>query len=285
MSAIEEILFAGDTHGNILHVQYLIREAHDQGIPVVFIVGDFGAYEHTARGRLFFHEVNEFAEVYDVTVYFLDGNHDKSSLVLSLYGDRPDDEGFLVCRPRLRYAPRGHRWSWGGVRFMAFGGAYSVDKFTRLQWEHDEKKKREAHVKLGSTINPDTKGLHWFPEEQATDQDVDRILAADSTPVDILLTHDKPDGTRPPGWTYNQPPECYPNQKRIQRLAEALQPRLLVHGHLHYPYEQVIKIGRRARMHVIGLDCDGPSFYPNYTPTASWVALGLDAYRHAKQDA
>jgi len=271
------ILLAGDTHRNPHHLLYLLGIAVDEGVTIVFVVGDFGALEHTSKGAEFFETTQHYAQQCGITVYFLDGNHDKTSLVIERYADRLDEEGFLICRPRVRYAPRGHRWSWGGVRFMAFGGAYSVDKMLRLEWEHRERKRRmERVVKYGSTVNPDTSGMHWFPEEQATEQDVQRILAADSSPIDVLLTHDKPNGATPPGWTYNQPDECYPNQERIQRLAEALRPKLLVHGHLHYPYQQLVPIGGAARMQVIGLDCDGPSFYPHYDPTNSWMVLDLD---------
>jgi predicted phosphodiesterase len=273
------ILLAGDTHGNIKHVRYLIRMAAQRGISIVFVVGDFGAWEHAAKGVRFFDDVDGAAKAAGVTVFFLDGNHDKTSLVLEKYGDCVDSEGFLICRPNLRYAPRGHRWTWGSKRFLAFGGAYSVDKFMRLDEEHQAHKLALELRNSGLRyVNVDASGTLWFPEEEASDEEFERVLR-DRTRVDVLLTHDKPDGSTPPGWTYKQPVECYRNQVRIQQIADLVTPTLLVHGHLHYPYEQDVRLAPSgATMRVIGLDCDQPMFHPDYDPMDSWVVLDLDLF-------
>jgi hypothetical protein len=39
---------------------------------------------------------------------------------------RPD--GFVEVTDRILWAPRGHRWTWQGVRFLALGGAFSIDR-------------------------------------------------------------------------------------------------------------------------------------------------------------
>ena len=216
------ILVAGDTHGNLGHCMYLVRRAQEHNCDRIFIVGDFGYWAHTRDGREFLDELSTYAEDQNVWVYFCDGNHDKTSLLLQQHGDDADEEGFLRVRSFLRYAPRGHRWTWNGVRFIALGGAYSIDK----KWRTDNEKYRPYKYKPESL---------WFPEEEMTDEDMAKILA-DTSPVDVILAHDKPRGSDP-GWDRGSPIACLPNQDRLQRAVQVLDPKLYIHGHLHWPYE------------------------------------------------
>lgn len=272
------LLLAGDTHANTTHVRYLIDVAHQRGITRIFQLGDFGAWEHTTDGRDFFDNVSKYAHARGVTVYWLDGNHDKTSLVLDRYGDNPDAEGFLVCRDSLRYAPRGHRWTWYGTRFIALGGAYSTDKDWRLKQERAKAHAlAEKAAQYGSTKSTDTSGTLWFPEEELTDEQLSAALT-DRTPVDVMLTHDKPRASNP-RWNRKNLPECYQNQDRIQEAVRVLRPRLLVHGHLHFPYRDRIRSAGEKWTTVIGLDADPVAMQQHwdYDKSDSWTVLCLDA--------
>lgn len=271
----ERILVAGDTHGDTGHLVYLIQQARQHGVRKIMQLGDFGAWEHTADGREFFDTGNKVAEREGVTVYWLDGNHDKSSLVLELYGQQPDEEGFLLCRPNIRYAPRGHRWQWGESRCMAFGGAYSVDKGWRIEEERRNTTKAAVRAARYGATPRDFTGTLWFPEEEATDAQVDAALA-NPAPVDVLFTHDKPRAAAV-GWNRKDLPECWPNQDRVQRLVRALRPALVLHGHLHYPYETGIYNGEGTNpwVTVRGLDCGQGGYHPGYRVRDSWEILEL----------
>ncbi len=236
-ATVGPLLLAGDWHGNGTHAAWTIDEAARRGADRVFQLGDFGYWEHQPPGVAFLDGVERHASEHGITVYFLDGNHDKTSLLLSTYADR-DDEGFLLVRPHVRYAPRGHRWQWGVLTFIALGGAYSVDK----QWRLD----REESSGTTETL--------WFPEEQMTDVDLDGFLA-DPAPVDVLLSHDKPRNSKP-SRNRKTAPECLPNQDRIQRAAVALQPRLMAHGHLHFRYTDALALGDGVWCAVEGIDAD-----------------------------
>src|SRR4051812_33047007 len=157
-----KLLFAGDTHGNCSFVIQLLDQARNHGCDRVVQVGDWGAWEHEADGREFVRDVEKHAAKRGITVYWLDGNHDNTALTLKLHPDR-DDERFHVVTDHVRYIPRGHRWTWNGVRFAAFGGAYSVDK----QWRPDKEKARQAP------------GTLWFPGEEMTDEEFGRLLDVD----------------------------------------------------------------------------------------------------------
>lgn len=236
------ILMAGDTHGNLNHSKYLVDRAKQHGCDAVFVLGDWGYWEHTSDGILFCDKLDGYCKQENMPVYFLDGNHDKTSLLLEKYSDQPDDEGFLLVRPLLRYARRGHRWTWGGIRFISLGGAYSVDKGWRLEREEARKKPESL----------------WFPEEEMSDEDMDEILTF-ADPVHVMLAHDKPRGSNPL-WNRKNFISCLPNQDRLQEAVRTLEPRWFFHGHLHYTYEYPMDYsnldGEARHCLVRGLTCD-----------------------------
>lgn len=251
-----KILIAGDIHGNLSHLAYLYSKAMEEGIDRIFQLGDFGFWEHMPEGVKFLDEANRHAYHAGVTLYFLDGNHDKTSLLLDRYTER-DDEGFIIVREHIRYAPRGHRWTWGQTRFAAFGGAYSVDKAWRLDLEHQQ----------------DAPEALWFPEEEMSDEDMARFLT-NTDPVDIILAHDKPRASNPQ-WNRKAIVECHPNQNRLQMAVRALKPGLFVHGHLHVRYTDTIMSGdERHFTRVEGLHCDPEAtMHWPYDPAESWIIL------------
>lgn len=270
-----KILIAGDIHGNGSHLRYLNRVAEEQEAEKIFQVGDFGYWEHMPEGVTFLNRANDFANMSNVDLYFLDGNHDKTSLLLEKYTER-DKERFIVVRERVKYAPRGHRWTWDGMRFIALGGAYSIDKDYRLKLE-----------KQGSG----KPGRYWFPEEEMTDEDMAKILATPdevewwehemsiveiTRPVHVILAHDKPRASNPM-WNRKTFPECLPNQDRLQMAVLALKPKLFVHGHLHYRYTDTIQCGDDAYTRVEGLDCDPEAaMYPSYNTKDSWIIIDTE---------
>jgi calcineurin-like phosphoesterase family protein len=251
-------MVCGDTHGDIAHLRLLVRESRQLHADAIFVVGDFGFWEHQQDGVEFLDTLDVMLMLAGTKLYFLDGNHDKTSLILAQYGHQVDDDGFHPVRERIFYSARGHRWTWRGWRFISLGGAYSVDKDQRLGLEaHRAEKIRQAnrYRSPDRRRSPDTAGLYWFPEEEMTDEALAKILV-DPTPVDIMLTHDMPRGANP-GTHFKTLAECAPNQDRIQLAATTLQPRLLVHGHLHMRYTDRVRIGDNDRtMRVEGLSCN-----------------------------
>ncbi|MDI2126400.1 metallophosphoesterase family protein [Yinghuangia seranimata] len=282
------ILLAGDTHGNLGHLRLLLDVAAEAGADRIFQLGDFGYWEHEPAGVRFLDELHRSARSRGVTVYFLDGNHDKTGLLLERYGDRADTEGFLAVRGRVRYAPRGHHWTWDGTTFLAFGGALSLDKDWRLAEEERRHKKaaRKEGFRQAAGRPPgdvaDFAGTLWFPEEEATDAETDAVLAAARTAlpdgVDVLLTHDKPRATKPE-FNRKDDERCFPNQDRVQALVDALHPDLVAHGHLHYRYTEQLPGGPGLDpVQVEGLAADPQVSWdvPGYRVADSWLVLEVE---------
>jgi predicted phosphodiesterase len=265
-----KVLIAGDIHGNLSHLRHLGRRAQERDIDRIFQVGDFGYWEHMREGVEFLNNAEKVAVAHEVTVYFLDGNHDNRDLLLNNYNER-DEEGFIIVRPHVRYADRGHRWTWDRTRFIALGGAYSVDKEYRLGLEKAGSGKPERY---------------WFSGEEMTDDDMARILVPDiepweflgvlveyERPVDVILAHDKPRSSNP-AWNRKDIPECWPNQDRLGMAVRALAPKLFVHGHLHYRYRDTIMSGDDRYTRVEGLHCDPEAtMHWPYDPAESWLIL------------
>lgn len=255
------ILFLGDTHGNVPHIEWLFEVAAALGVDVIFQVGDFGYWEHSSSGIGFLNLVSKLSQETGIRLVFLDGNHENHPLLWYRYVGIPtvytsvlnidealndyigkhdvafSDEGFAIVRPGVEYAPRGHRWVWDDLTFLAVGGAYSIDRAWR---------------KLGHS--------YWF-EEIIQEEDIDKAI--DGGEVDVLLTHDVLEGSSvfpaleaTHGRKFRPIPEALRERDKLLRIAEATLPKLNVHGHYHVRYDDIVPLNDTRSVVVRGLDCD-----------------------------
>lgn len=252
-----KVLITGDTHGNARWLrEYIYPIALTLGADAIVQLGDFGAWEHTPAGVAFMDEVGEIGLNAGIPLYWLHGNHDKHSHTIAAY--QADERGFLVCREFVRYIPQGHTWTWGGVRFRSFGGAYSVDKGWRVEQERRKGKP----------------GTLWFPEEEMTDAQMQSLLDADSGLKNIILSHDKPFSSRP-GWNRKDLPGCVPNQLRLERALRAHKPDYWLHGHLHYHYIDSVH-GDDFCTAVLGINCDDNAAEDGWKRAQTWAVADLE---------
>jgi hypothetical protein len=99
------------------------------------------------------------------------------------------------------------------MTWLALGGAYSVDQHKR------------------------TEGRDWWPEEVLTEDDAG--IAMDGGRVDVMLTHDSPDGTDlgaklPPNPYFPEHLEgAQRHRKLLGRVVDEVCPQVLFHGHYH----------------------------------------------------
>jgi len=236
------LLVAGDTHGNYLHWKnVLLPAAREHQVDGIVQLGDFGYWPLTGEGLNYLAWLSAELDDDDLQVIFVDGNHEDHKALRQLPA-RPD--GFVEVTDRILWAPRGQRWTWQGVRFLALGGAYSIDR-------HDRKL--------------DSGRWGWFKEEVITPEQAKLAIAGG--PADVLLTHDAPLGALPQVTTYGPVkflPGVQQSAGRGREVADATKPKLLLHGHWHQ-FQKVRLPGQATE--VIGLSTDGTR--------KSWMVLDL----------
>lgn len=234
----ERVLVCGDWHGNTSWALSCLWYAHRKGAQVIVQVGDFGFWTRGPSANRYLYVVNRDAARLGITVYWLDGNHEDHSRRAEF--NSPD-------RPNTIHLPRGSRWSWWGKRFMAVGGAHSVDKFMR------------------KTEGPNRT---WWDEEHLTEEEVAYASRDDGTPVDVVFAHDCPRGVNIPGvgpdtkggvrgdWPADALYEAEIHRTKCRTIWEATLPQEWIHGHYHIPYVAYLA-KKEIATRFIGLGCDG----------------------------
>lgn len=228
----EIVAFAGDWHGNGNFGERAIYHCAEQGVDTIIHCGDFG-YHFSAK---YLRGLQTALDVTGIVLLFVDGNHENFP---KLYQYPIKKNGLRRLAPNIWHLPRGFRWSWHGVDFLACGGAYSVDRQWRIL------------------------GTSWWPEEQITDAD---IAKCGTDPVDVMVTHDCPRGVVIPGIDdrpLNEAPfpfdallHAAEHRERLTEIVNAVRPAHLWHGHYHTLYQRTA-LTQYGELHVTGLDCDG----------------------------
>jgi len=224
--------------------------AHRKGARAIVQVGDFGFWAEGWGTEHYLDSIEKDAREYGIPVYWLDGNHEDHSRKAEF--NDPEN------RPMTTYLPRGFRWDWWGKRFMAVGGAMSVDKHYRKE------------------------GVSWWPEELLTDDEVDYACRDDGIPVDVVFSHDCPRGVNIPGvgpdtksgvrgsWPADVLYEAEIHRNKVRKIWESVMPGLWVHGHYHIPYVSYLARGNDGpHTKFIGLGCDGDRM----TATVAFVSF------------
>lgn len=228
------IAFAGDWHENASWAESAIAHAKDQGADVIVHLGDFGYH----FSRPFLRRVSTALAHAQIPLLFVDGNHEHHRRLLAY---PIGSDGLREITGGVWHLPRGFRWTWADVRFLALGGAYSVDR----PWRRP--------------------GLEWWPEEAITEDQAAHATAGG--PADVLIAHDCPHGVDIPGLQ----PDLFPpleilraeeHRQVLRRVVDVVQPRMIWHGHYHQDYEQTAEFGY-GPVHVAGLDCDGTTLSSN----------------------
>lgn len=228
---VDKIAFSGDWHANTSYAQKAIYWAKNQGAEVILHTGDFG-YQFPDS---YLDALELEAKRCRMIVMFVDGNHENFSWLLA---QPVSEDGVRRLRERVWHLPRGFRWEWSGVKFLALGGAHSVDKNYRVE------------------------GKSWWHQEWITIKDA--YNAIEGGLVDVMVTHDCPAGVDIP----NLPPDgIFPHEdiriaaihRQILRdIVDEVKPRFIFHGHYHVNYVDWLD-----NTMVYGLNRDKAEFHQN----------------------
>jgi hypothetical protein len=220
------VMFLGDVHGQDRWVGHAIKVAARQGAQTIVQLGDFGYWEHERSGVTYLDAVEWHAARHGVVVVFIRGNHDNEPLLRSRYA--PAADGFVPVRPHVWWAPDSHRWVWGGVCFVAAGGAYSVDVDDRVE------------------------GVDWWPTEELSSRSAEKIVAGGQ--ADVMVTHDCPAGIAL--GALKPIARADGHRRGLATLVNAVRPTYLVHGHYHRRNSEDLPLPDGMVVHVEGFDCE-----------------------------
>lgn len=231
----DRIVVSGDWHGNTARACQVVWNAGLRNIPIVLQLGDFGFWTPGPWTERYLDAVEASCVEHGVIVLWVDGNHE---CFPSLYGLPVDPEsGVRPVRSHVHHLPRGLRWRWHNKTWMALGGAHSVDRLQRSE------------------------GRSWWEDEHLTPADVERATAPGA--VDVIVSHDVPDGVDVPGLRPNQFPASEIatadwHRRQVGNVVYATTPQLLMHGHYHVRYTS--RCGTTA---ILGLADDSATLADN----------------------
>lgn len=172
---LKHILITGDTHGRTDDRLGSIRHNMPNYSPTetaVIILGDVGFNYYGGKKD---HEAKKRASSYGYTLYCVRGNHEeRPSKVPGMKLVKDEFVGGTVWMedefPLIRYFTDWGIYHIQDRKVLVVGGAYSVDKYYRLQ-----------------------NGWHWFENEQLAQHEMDACMySADRSYFDLVLSHTCP---------------------------------------------------------------------------------------------
>ena len=162
----------GDTHGDFTRLNDFYKKVSPTRDDVFIILGDAG-FNYFGDERD--NNKKEFVSTFPFVTFCIHGNHEMRPEDIPGYVTREFCGGnvwYQDAYPNILFAKDGEVYDFGGLSCIAIGGAYSVDKFERLE-----------------------KGWHWFENEQPSDEIksfVEEKLALLGDKIDIVLSHTCP---------------------------------------------------------------------------------------------
>lgn len=167
------VYISGDIHGEPYRVEKAVAKFGITPADIIVLLGDVGmnyyGNRHGDRHRK--KKLNSLG----IPILCIHGNHEMRPESLITYRKKEWNGGIVFVEsdyPNLLFAMDGEVYNLKGCKAMAIGGAYSVDKWYRLE-----------------------RGLHWFPDEQPSEEiksRVERALEARGWQIDAVLTHTCP---------------------------------------------------------------------------------------------
>lgn len=184
---IRNVLITGDTHGRVSQRILNIARNYPDLVPeetAIIILGDAGINFYLNKSdKKNKYQINN----YGYKIYCVRGNHEERPQNIDTMDFVYDQEvgNWIYWEdeyPNIRYLADGAIYNFKGYRCLAIGGAYSVDKWWRLQ----------QAAAQGSSFSG------WFEDELLTKEEMDAISSSmNGEEVDFVFTHTCPHSFEP----------------------------------------------------------------------------------------
>lgn len=179
------VYITGDTHGDFRRIKRFCDKMQTTKDDVMIILGDSGINYYTDLRALRYKEA---ASRLPITLFCIHGNHEERASNIKGYKPETFWGGNVLIEesyPNLKFAQDGEIYvienNLGEVkRALVIGGAYSVDKYYRLEM-----------------------GANWYPSEQPSDEiksHVEQVIKRNKNNIDIVLAHTCPYRYIPREW-------------------------------------------------------------------------------------
>jgi len=163
------IYITGDIHGNVKQMEYVMERINTNSNNTLIVLGDFGGNYYCNKKDNYFKDA---IKEYGINIFAIRGNHDANPIKIKDIEeiDKYNNKGYIQEEyPEIFYAKNGEEYIIEGSKFLVLGGAYSVDKFYRLE-----------------------KGWRWFSDEQMSESEKDNFWKKNIKTTQNILSHTCP---------------------------------------------------------------------------------------------
>lgn len=163
------IYITGDMHGNIEQIKHVMNKVNCKLNNVIIQLGDSGFNYYLNKKD---EQLKDFVYNYDINWFIIRGNHDCNPVYNKDIEEREQygNIGYVEKKyPNIFYAENGKVYNIQGNSFLVLGGAYSVDKWYRI--DH---------------------GYKWFIDEQMNEEEIQNFWKDNISEVDTILSHTCP---------------------------------------------------------------------------------------------
>lgn len=210
------VYITGDTHREFDRIEEFCNEYETTGNDILIILGDVGINYFLDESD---DEIKEELTKFPITLFCIHGNHEERPYLISTYFEKMWHGGLVYYEeeyPNIIFAADGEIYDFDGNEAIAIGGAYSLDKNSRL---------------VGKAP--------WFESEQPDErikEYVEYKLEEAGRRVDFVLSHTGPLKYLPkdvflPG--YDQSSIDRSTEKWLDSIEDNLDYDLWYFGHFH----------------------------------------------------
>lgn len=159
------IFITGDTHRRFNRIEYFSKKYNTKKSDTMIILGDAGI---NYCGNPSDYEFKEYLHKIQLTFFCIHGNHEMRPQTIPTYQTKIFYGGEVYYEeefPTILFAKDGEIYTFNNKDCLVVGGAYSVDKYYRLQmgykWWADELPSGEIKKYVEQTIELSTQDLSY----------------------------------------------------------------------------------------------------------------------------